>query len=687
MFSTFSAQPTTTGSSRKRSATHLNPRPKRSQVSRACSWCRVNRVKCDDKQPCQNCQDRGGHCSNTKPLEATSLPAANREIQRLHNRVKDLQEQLRREKEVQAPNKPQTSYATPPHTDPDTASSFNYVELSNTKEGWQSTQHSEARDGGLYYGPMSSTQFVARITRYLSEALDQSGVDTKLEACVARFDYTPTSRHAPRSDASQGNNHLAGVDHAETLLRSQEEFFLGLLWQSFHCVFPVLSEPEFRQYYDSLWDNHTLDWNGNPTRKPSPLVDILLAVCMQYGSTFLVNHDDHHEETNTMSHAGTADMAGHAFYQRAQRLLQGQLERPSILALQSQIYSIIYLYNASLLNTAHINLGMTLRIAHALRLHVRPLDGTLPREQELHRRIWWTLYRLDTQLSMTLGRPPLIQMSTVSCGLPRDDREDSFLAGTTLLSRHKDISWLSFHVQCTKLLFAVQSVQAAFQQKCALLLNESNIKDFHDEPLATESLAEFLEREMTTIADWIQTVPHSLRIPRREECEALSTTQAPLSLDPSNPPWLQRQQLLLELLYHHLQLSTLRPFFRFSPVPAPSSQTPLSDSHSISCLNHAMSITQILSQVLTETDLLRGWLPVFQYQWDAILCTLGFVLANPICPPHTPSARKSLQSAIRTLEDIGEHFPAARNAALVVREVNCHAGRLVESCREGLIGK
>ncbi|KAL2820845.1 fungal-specific transcription factor domain-containing protein [Aspergillus cavernicola] len=614
----------------------------------------------------------------------------NREIQRLQNRVKDLQEQIRRAKErveiqsqVQAPNEPQTSYATPPHSDT-VGGSFSYAELSNTKEEWQITQQSGARDGGLYYGPMSSTQFVARITRYLSHALNQSWGDTKLEACVARFDDTPASRQPSRSDVSQGNNQLGGADHAEILLRSQEEFFLNLLWQSFHCVFPVISEPDFRQYYDSLWSNYTLDGNRNPTRKPSPLVDILLAVCMQYGSTFLINDDNHREENDTGSHARNADMTGHAFYQRAQRLLQTGLERPSIIVLQSHIYSIIYLYNASLLNTAHINLGMTLRIAHALRLHVRPLDGTRPREQELNRRIWWTLYRLDSQLSTTLGRPPLIQMSTVSCGLSSDDREDSILSGTALISRHEDISWLSFHVQCTKLLFAVQSVQSAFQRKCSLLLNRNNINDIHDDPLAIEALAEFLGHEMTTINDWIQAVPQSLRVTRRGEGEALSTDRAPLSLDMYNPLWLQRQQLLLELLYHHLQISTLRSFLRFPPVTA--SLTPLADSHSISCVNHAMAITSILSQVLCETDLLRGWLPVFQYQWDAILCTLGFVLANPICPP-TPSARKSLKTAICTLELIGNYFPAARNAAQVVCEINCHANRLIETFRQSLTGK
>ncbi|EAW11668.1 Zn(II)2Cys6 transcription factor [Aspergillus clavatus NRRL 1] len=683
MFSTFSANLEATDASRDGSATPVTaPRPKRSQVARACDWCRLNRIKCDDKQPCQNCQNRGGHCSNTKPLEATSLPAANREIQRLRNKVKDLQEQIRTAKQeaeirahAQAQIQASTGYATPPLSDTVNGSFSNSEQLSNTKEGWQGIPPAGNRAGVLYYGPMSSTYFVTRITTYLAQAMNQPLVDTKLEACVARFDARTPAHRPSRSDASP-ESQTEGTDDTEDLSRSQEEYFLNLLWQSFHCVYPIISEPDFRRYYESLWSNTSPEG----TRKPSPLVDVLLAVCMQYGSTFLVRGDENHEAEDS-SHSENANMPGHAFYQRAQRLLQSELEHPSIMVLQSHVYSIIYLYNISLLNTAHINLGVTLRIAHTLRLHLRPLDGTPPEVQELHRNIWWTLYRLDNQLSMTLGRPSLIQNSQVSCGLPGDSRDHIRLSGTVLLSGHEDISWLSFHVQCIKLIFAVQGVQAAFQLKCSQLLNGDEAKDIYGDPRMTETLAEFLGREMTAVHEWVQNVPQSLRNARKGAGEAFSTDRAALNLDLYSPLWLQRQRLLLELLYHHLLISTFRPFIRFPPTS--SSLTPLADGHNISCLNHAMAITNILHQVLSETDVLRGWSPAFQYQWDAILCTLGFVLANPVCPP-TPSARKSLQTAVRTLDLVGDHFPAAVNAAQVVREVNCRADRLVDTFRQSL---
>jgi hypothetical protein len=112
------------------------------------------------------------------------------------------------------------------------------------------------------------------------------------------------------------------------------------------------------------------------------------------------------------------------------------------------------------------------------------------------------------------------------------------------------------------------------------------------------------------------------------------------------PLWLQRQRLLLELLYHFTLTSLHRPFIRFSPF-SPNS-TPISDSHAITALSHAISGTNMLHQILSETDILAGWNQACQYQWNATLSIIGFALAYPVCPP-TPSALKALNSATSCL--------------------------------------
>ncbi|KAH8432121.1 fungal specific transcription factor domain-containing protein [Aspergillus melleus] len=506
------------------------------------------------------------------------------------------------------------------------------------------------------------------MTRYLCKSLSLSILDFPFPALMSQID---DARSVPRQQS------LWDSEPAD-LSRAQEEYFLVLLWQSFHCICPVLSEGDFRAYYESLWSDAIPELEGR--RKPSALVDSLLAVCMQYGSTFLVTDDesvDSEQATNTSSLA-------HGFYQRSQRLLMNELEAPSIASLQSYIYGVIYLSNASLLNSALVALGVAIRTAQALRLHLRPLDGTPPEERELHLRIWWSLYQLDSSLSMTLDRPPLLVWNDFACPLPSDHggaAEAGPLSGTALpSSAHQNISWLSFHVQQVKLTVVAQRLQAAFKAECARHLSPT-VQDIYDEPAIIESLAGFVGREIRTIYDWLQDVPGTLKTERKDGREPFSTDRTPLILDSTAPLWLQRQRLLLEIIYHHFQIATLRSFVRFPPRASPA--TPLCDSHSISCLNHAMMLTNLLHQVLSETDILRGWRPAVQYQWDAMVCILAFVLANPVCPP-TPAGRQCLQTAIHTLDLMGRQYAVARNAAQIGREIARRVEWLVEQFRSSL---
>ncbi|KUL89136.1 hypothetical protein ZTR_05945 [Talaromyces verruculosus] len=621
--------------------------------------------------------------ANSRPLEATSLPAANRDIQRLRSKVKDLQEQLRiakqeateaRIQQAQIQTPAQTNFSTPSlHSLPDAVNDLtgNLKQNSNPAlgESWQGLRDIGTGMGELYYGPMSSSYFLARVNRYLSsDTLNQPLGDLRLKPYLADIDYEPAQHQQPQSDTT---------DYAEDLTRVQEEYYLNLLWQTYHCLYPILSEPDFAQYYDSLWPSS----DGNSTRKPSPLVDILLAACMQFGNVFLFGEHNRGQDSHDVDRPKkNIHMAGHTYYQRAHRLLQNELEYPSITTLQAHIYSVIYLYNLSQFNAAHTNLGTTVRIAQALRLHLPPVEGTSPEDQGLYHRIWNTIYRLDSQLSTNLGRPPLVQ----HLEFDDDNADQARLSGTSLLSSHEDISWLSFHVQCTKLISVVQDAQAAFEQKCGQLLDGNTTGDIYDNPRTTETLAEFFGRKTTPVREWVHAVPKSLKCGRRADGEAFSTDRTPLNLDTYIPLWLQRQRLFLELLYHHLQISISRQFLRFPPVAV--SLTPLADNLGISCVYHAITLTNIIHQVLSETDLLHGWFHVYQYQWDAVLCTLGFVLANPVCPP-TPPARKSLQTAVQNLEIIGEHFPAAASAASLVRDVNERMDQVIDEFRRSITGR
>lgn len=537
---------------------------------------------------------------------------------------------------------------------------------------WKGVQI-HAQGGAIYYGPLSSSYFGDRMGQFLSNALDEQP-ESQWNLRLTSPPNILTWGDAKSEELRVGSANMAGLD---ALSRAQEQFFLDLLWQSFHCIYPILIEAEFREHYASLWGLA----GDHSSRHPSALVDSVLAVCMQYGSTFLTS-DQNSAEHERDDHVASVSRKSHALFRRAQTLLLDEIESPTIMTLQSYIYCIIYLHNTSLLNSAHTLLGTAVRVAQTLRLHLPPCDPTIREYQELYRRLWYTLVGFDCQLSLIQGRPSLISVDELDFDLPGDSQEHAYLSGSMLITPgNEGISWLSFHVQSVRLLMTGRGVQTAFYHHGARLLDKHHTETIYDDPFLLEQLAASLGQEIGVVYGWARNVPQSLKTSRKGSGEPFSTERTPLGFNSLSPLWLQRQQLLLELLYHHVQLSNFRPFIRLRPGCA--SMTPLSDCHSINCLNHAVTLTNIVHQILNDTDLLRGWYPVFQYQWDAAICILGFVLANPVCPP-TPAARKAIQTAISCFEIMGEYCGAAIAAAKIVREVGSHAEMLVNSFHSSL---
>lgn len=576
-----------------------------------------------------------------------------------------------------------SKYATPPHsngsvqsTTPNhgTSQTPKYVTSheapSSNVARWQGIWLSEGNEGcSIYYGPLSSRFFTDRTSQFLSKKLGELASDDLTSSSVPHLNQSASTLLLPdyldQDQPCRTNLDLENDQEFEELTRPQEEYFLDLLWQAFHCIYPVISEDEFRDYYESLC---TATDDGTK-RHSSALVDSLLAVCMQYGSSFLTSDD---QSNMSGSHVEAALRTGRALYRRSQIRILDELERPSIMTLQSQVYGIIFLYNESSLNSAYSYLGLTLRTAQTLGIHSQPISA---RETQLYCRIWSTLRTLDNQISMILGRPSLMESGEIDLTPLRDGQEESLLSGSMLISPNKDITWLSFHIQSARLVSLARGVQTGFQAKCAQTLQRKAVKTMYEDPFSLEELAGFLAQNARIMYEWACNVPESLKIPRKGSGEPLSTERTPLNIDQFSPIWLQRQRILLEILYHHLQLSNFRTFLRFTP--GSSSITPLSDCHSINCLNHAVVLTNILQQVLTETDLLRGWSAIFQYQWDAALCILGFILSNPVCPP-TPGARKCIHTAIQCFDIMGEYLPIARKAAQKMREAAAQAEMLAE---------
>ncbi|KIW04706.1 uncharacterized protein PV09_04439 [Verruconis gallopava] len=644
-------------------------RPKRKQVSRACNWCRLHRAKCDPYVPCRNCQERGERCSKKNNAELQSLPRALREIERLSQQIKELEsssENLRNAREG-SPRGSESSVACEASTAQQTSASATknhvsgYEGLLRTlpRKRWEGlSARGPQSQQVLYYGPSSTFYFLSRINAYIGSEFQQPHSNRLPLPHSASKELS-----SPDSTNEATRKHGASAYRSDTgeinLPRRQEEYLLGLFWQFHYCTLPIIDDEDFMTHYKSLWASHEAS-----TRKPSALVDIVLALSMQYGSALLPSDRD---ERNSGIYQTDSTIAGRWLYRRSRALLASDLENPSITTLQCHIYSASYLSSASFANMAHNTLAVAVRIAQSLALHLNPPAYLPEREKQLRRRIWWVLSTLESKTSLKLGRPFAFQISDVSCPLPDDDQETALAASSAFGIYAEDVTWLTYSVQCQKLILVSRDIYEFVYDGYAKILDSRAVETPYQDHRALESCAQLLSSQMSRFERWLNNVPKGIKNKRRDGGRSMSTDRTALEVEQQAPLWLQRQRICLELVYHTMAMNFYRPFITFSSNDRMS--TPTAELHAYSCINHAVALTNIIYQVLSETDLLNGWHESFQWQWNATVTTLGFLFAYPISQ-SSAIARRSIDKAIKAFELFGSNNVAVSlSAANVTRDL------------------
>ncbi|KAI2624546.1 fungal-specific transcription factor domain-containing protein [Hypomontagnella submonticulosa] len=651
------------------------PRQKRVQVARACDWCRIHRIKCDNHLPCSNCKKRRGQC-NQGAIEVRTLPHAYRKIERLESRVRELEQELENERRAKRPGIAlNTPHTTPPSSTSPGSSNLGIARASSPLSDHESSSERKRSPEGVHvrtarsqqetwYGPSSLLYFIRRVNTFLNTSLQQSRPINRMlpDSTDKLFDGPPEEEQGHQSTSAAGQNPVAA---GSFLTPTQEEYFVGLYWQTFHTTHLVLDEVVFKEHYQSLW---AVSGRG---RKSSALVDIVIALCLQYGhangsaASLRVNGND-------------ATVVSRWYYQRCQKLLTNELESPTLLTLQCHILSSVYLCWGFFPNMADSTCTLAVRTAYMLGLHLDPPPEMPQREREMRKRLWWTLYVLDSKLSMKLGRPFLLDHTNITCSLPRDDHEAATSSGSVYAPLGEDVTWLTFNLETIKLFLAVRAAYTAFYKKQLSAPSTS-----HDHTSRgnsdIESHAHYLGPYIDRIDDWVKGVPSAIKTKRQDYGTPFSTDFSPLEIEQFASPWLQRQRLLLELMYHNLCINLYRPFIRFAPTTTP---TPTADKMATQCASHAIMLTHIMHQVLSSTSILTGWAEAFQWQWNATMSLIGFVVAYPQVA-LTPAAKSAIDLSVAVFEISGGSFATAASAAAITRELSTQADVLTKQTKSG----
>ncbi|KAI2636739.1 hypothetical protein GGS21DRAFT_512998 [Xylaria nigripes] len=647
-------------------------RPKRQQVARACDLCRMHRRKCDNDMPCKNCVSRGEQCINKSPGERRTLPQAYREIDRLKQKVKQLEEELERERMKPPVSMPLSSALTPPNTADSTPVSLvsDIVKSSQHVAGgnqpvWGGVMTSTGQSPQkTWCGPSSLFYYINRMNTYLSAVFQQLHPHDLIQLKTAAKSYaTPDCNPADDSDKVDVKGVNPTVSNEAYLTPIQEEYFLDLYWRSYHPTFPILDEAEFRRHYRSLTTT------PGKHRKPSALVDIVIAVSMQVGMA-MAQRNSPRPLSATEVGKDDPSIAGRLYYRRCQRLLYNEQEAPTLVTVQCHLLSAVYTCCAAFQNMCHVALSVAMRSAHMLGLHTEPPRNLPLATRELHRRLWWHLCALESKTCMKLGRPFYSNVHSASCGLPAHDHRVASLAGSDFTIVDENTSWLTYTFYNIKLVLSSRQVHTAFYDKYPDFYTGQFGQVIYDDPDALERYAVFLSTATKPLDEWVKSVPDTLKIKRQGGGQPLSTDRSAINMEGQFvPPWLQLQRLLLELLYHVHRTNLYRPFICFPSTVTGSS--PLGTkclSHATSAVEHSVALTHILHHVITTTDILTGLHETFQWQWNAALTLAGYLFAYPTSS-NASTVRESIALSIVVFEDFGRSFGTSLGAAMVMRDL------------------
>jgi hypothetical protein len=302
----------------------------------------------------------------------------------------------------------------------------------------------------------------------------------------------------------------------------------------------------------------------------------------------------------------------------------------------------MYLLDTGQHHAAYNIIGLAVRMAQSLNLDEMGLPGLALEESA----IWWTLVHLDFRCSRYQGKPVTTQYA-----ISRDLLQYSL----SMTSVGQNISpYYTYSLRLTCAALAVLDSVA----------NDMAREKGHD----TETRARVLSENMQLIHQWKKAVqkeqsfkhlclnalspslPGDIALPGVEEDDYM--THLPIDI---------QLNTLLELQYHDTIISLHRSFIEFPSISSGLQKSHLAKSHVATAAQHALTAIRIIHSRMSQHDVFYGSSELYQYQWNAVLTLIGFMLAYPSYARQT--ALRHVNLALEAFEFGGRQSDAAARAA------------------------
>ncbi|KAF1851671.1 Zn(II)2Cys6 transcription factor [Cucurbitaria berberidis CBS 394.84] len=397
-------------------ATSNDHRKVTKRSSNACLRCRRQKIKCSGQQPCSNCGRRNLTCifddRDNKILVTqgylSDLQAKLARLERTPENVPGAPEARPTEKE--APNRAERrgSPDEEEQRQPATRSS-----PSGTRESSPRSRQADPDGGNLmnpmleepskfmlsssgrtfYLGTSSNWSFHGQILNLVHEHIHKSplpGAELLFDGSAYELPWDGT-RSLPDSSAPI----IPSIDYAIFLINAVK----------FHCaqLVHLFDEDEFNANLHAFYSNSESGaWKGS-------LWYIHFLLIIAFGKSF-VQHK--HQPPRP---------PGADFFVRALQLLPDTSRLCSEPVTAVEILCCIALYFQSLdsRNAAYVTIGQAMRVALAQGMHTdMPVENLGQPLVQRCRKIWWTVYILDRQMTALMGLPQSIRDDDISCQLP-----------------------------------------------------------------------------------------------------------------------------------------------------------------------------------------------------------------------------------------------------------------------------
>jgi hypothetical protein len=163
--------------------------------------------------------------------------------------------------------------------------------------------------------------------------------------------------------------------------RRNADNYLRCFWNFVHPLFPVLHKPSFTARYESLWESQSPVDESDENVTFIPTLNLAFALGCQFSD---------------LVPAEKKVKAAAAFYGRSRSLLLYDiLGSMQVTVVQWLLLSAIYLQSTSLATTCWTSVGLAIRLAQNLGLHLEPSVVECQVDREMRRRVWHTCVVLD----------------------------------------------------------------------------------------------------------------------------------------------------------------------------------------------------------------------------------------------------------------------------------------------------